>query len=486
MKTMQEIFSAKILNSHIRTEDTTAKERFLGYLFGPAGSLLLNAVLAVYLNVYYTDVMKLTGVWGGSFLVIMPIVTNVLVAVANVLMGRVIDHTKTRQGKARPWLLVAAPLMAISGILLFTVPHASETVQIVWVVLSYNLYYTVAYTIYGMSHNLMVPLSTRNSTQRGQLSVYTQITTVMMSGIVVALVFPAVIMPYLGVDAHRWLLVMSVISIAVLPLELLEYFYTRERVTEEGAEDDEPKPSFLKEAKTIFTDRFMVFTFLYLLIFLVGSSIKNLSLIYYCNYVLGTYNNGITQTLVSVVGGIPMGIGIFAVWPLAKRFGKRNLMMAGFVLYAVGSGVCWLFAKNLPIVLAGQFVKNIGALPASYVFMALFADVLDHLEWKSGFRCDGAAMSIYNIITVMMTGVCSGIFNGLLSASGYVAPYYNQAGTLVAVQTPAVQSTITFAFLGLETLTSLVMIGLLAFMNVEKEIDKKQKEIKARREEKSC
>lgn len=57
----------KLPGSRIRSENVTAKEKWLGYLLGPAGALLLNAVLATYLNVYYTDVLKLTGVWAALF-----------------------------------------------------------------------------------------------------------------------------------------------------------------------------------------------------------------------------------------------------------------------------------------------------------------------------------------------------------------------------------------------------------------------------------
>ena len=63
------------------------------------------------------------------------------------------------------------------------------------------------------------------------------------------------------------------------------------------------------------------------------------------------------------------------------------------------------------IVLIGQFIKNIGGLPCAYVFMALFADNLDHLEWKTGFRSDGTAMSIYNVIAVAAAG--QGSFSGI-------------------------------------------------------------------------
>ena len=473
-----------VFESRIRTEDVSRKEKWFGYLLGPSGALLLNAVLATYLNVYYTDVLNLTGLWGGAFLVVFPIISKVLDAVTNIVMGYVIDCTRTKEGKARPWLLLSAPMVAVTGILLFVVPQSSTGVQAVWVMVSYNLFYSLAYTIFNMSHSLMVPLSTRNSTQRGGLSVFNQIANVMMTGILVALIFPMLIMPAVGVDKGRWVLLMSILSILALPLTLLEYYFTKERVTLEGRQDESAAKTvpFLKQLKAIFTDKYMLIIYAYFFVYTFGTVIKNMSLVYFCNYVLGTYNDGVTQTMISVIGGIPMGIGIFAVWPLAKRFGKRNLTVAGFVLFALGSAICWLFPKNMVIMLVGQFIKNIGGLPCSYVFMALFADVLDHMEWKTGFRSDGVAMSIYNTISVAMVGVCAGIFNGMLAGSGYVAPYYDAAGELVAVQSEAVQGVITFGFVGLETITGAILAVLLLFLNIEKTIGRKQAEIKARNE----
>lgn len=476
----------KLPASRIRSENVTAKEKWLGYLLGPAGALLLNAVLATYLNVYYTDVLKLTGVWGGAFLVVFPIISKIVDAITNVAMGYIIDRTRTKEGKARPWLLLSAPLLAVTGILLFTVPSGSETVQVIWLMVSYNLFYSFAYTIFNMSHNLMVPLSTRDTIQRGSLSVFNQIATIMMSGILVALVFPMVIMPAIGADKSKWIVLMSVLSILALPLTLLEYFFTKERVTLENQGTEEAAIPFRAQLKAIFTNRYMLIIYAYFLIYTFGTSIKNLSLVYFCNYVLGTYNDGITQTLISMIGGIPMGIGIFAVWPLAKKFGKRNVTLVGFILYAIGSAVCWLFPTNMVIMLVGQFIKNIGGLPCSYVFMALFADVLDHVEWRSGIRCDGIAMSVYNIIAVAMVGICTGIFNGMLSQSGYVAPSVVGGVTVAAEQSAAVKSAITFGFVGLEVITGIILAVLLVFLNVEKNIDKEQAEIKARREKGSA
>lgn len=476
------IMDRNVFRSRVRSADVTRGEKWLGYLLGPAGALLLNAVLATYLNVYYTDVLKLTTVWGGAFLVVFPIISKIIDAITNVIMGYVIDRTRTSQGKARPWLLLSAPLLAVTGILLFTVPNGSETVQVVWVMISYNLFYSFAYTIFNMSHNLMVPLSIRDTTQRGGLSVFNQISTIMMSGILVALVFPMVVMPMIGVDKGKWMLLMSILSILALPLTLLEYYFTKERVTEESQAGGEQSIPFAAQLKAIFSDKYMLLIYAYFLIYTAGSSIKNISLPYFCNYVLGSYNDGITQTMVSAIGGIPMGIGIFAVWPLAKKFGKRNVTLVGFILYAIGSALCWMFPHSMVLVLVGQFIKNIGGLPCSYVFMALFADVLDHLEWKTGFRSDGIAMSVYNIIAVTMVGVCTGIFNGWLAGAGYVAPEIVDGVTQAVSQSAAVQNIITFGFVGLEVFTGLILTGLLVFLSVEKDIGKKQAEIKARHE----
>lgn len=496
--TKREKFSAPIFNSRIRSENVESKEKWLGYLLGPCGALLFNALLATYLNIYYTDVLGLSTLGGGLFLVIFPILSKILDACTNILFGYLIDRTKTKQGKARPWLLFSAPLLAISGILLFIVPSQNPIVEAIWVAFSYNLYYSLSFTIYSMSHNLMVPLSTRNINQRGSLAVFNNIAAIMMSGIVVALIFPTFLYPHLGGSAHMWLLVMSIFSLLSLPLTFVEYYNTKERITLEGESTAPKKVPFRLQLKAVFTDRYMVLLLVYFLLYTLTSSLKNMALPYYCNYILGTYSDGKTQTLVSILGGIPMGIGIFAVWPLAKRFGKKNVTAYGFLIYALGSLICYLFPRNLPFVLAGQFIKNIGGLPCAYVFMALFADALDHLEWKNGFRCDGTAMSIYSVIVTAAAGLVTGIFNGCLSLAGYIAPkttsteppltdamqkiLNNSDGTYTAIflQPDSVNNLFIFFFVGLEVFAGILFFFLLQGVDVEKTISRKQAVIRER------
>lgn len=509
--TKENVLSGRVWNSRIRSQNVGSAEKWLGYLVGPCGALLFNAVMATFLNQYYTDVLGLGNVWGGMFLVVFPIVSKILDAITNVLMGYLIDRSKTKQGKARPWLLLSAPLVAATGILLFVVPNGSETLQIVWVMISYNLYYSIAYTMYNMSHNLMVPLSTRNTAQRGVLAVFNNISTIMMSGIVVALIFPMAIMPALQASKQMWIICMSVLSCVSLPLVLVEYYFTKERVTLESQGQKEQKVSYLLQLKAVFSDKYMWLLLGYFMLYTLTSQLKNISLPYYCNYVLGTYMDGKTQTLVSVLGGIPMGIGIFAVWPLAKKFGKKNITVAGFILYALGSAICCIAPENLYIVLVGQFIKNIGGLPCAYVFMALFADALDNLEWKNGFRCDGLAMSVYSVIITAASGIVTGIFNGGISGAGYVAPFTTDAAGLegvlqkiadlgytlqleasalkptadgvytIAVNQPdAVNQMFILFFVGLEAIAGIVFALMLIPVTVEKTVGRKQQIIRER------
>lgn len=511
--TQCKMLSARMFDSRIRSKNVEAKEKWIGYLLGPCGALLINAIIGgTFLNQYWTDVLKIGGLWGGAFLIVFPILSKILDAITNFIMGWIIDRTKSKQGKARPYILLSAILVPLTGILLYAVPNMSVGWQAAWVVISYNLFFSFAYTIYNMSHSMMVPLSTRNSSQRGLLAVFNQVASVMVTGIIAALLFPMLILPMIGSSKTLWIGVMSVICVLMLPLILLEYYYTKERVTEELGKTETVKVPYVMQIKAVFSDKYMVLLLIYCLIYTFGSTLKNTALIYYCNYVLGTYSDGVTQTMISVIGGVPMGIGIFAVWPLAKKFGKKNVSVAGFILYALGSAICWAVPTNMVIVLIGQFIKNIGGLPCAYIFMSLFADSFDHLEWKTGFRSDSLAMSIYSTISVVLIGVGVAILNSCLNSSGYIPPInvgsLAEAETILADngwvpqlgmdaykmaihgtytvgirQSESTLNLISFLFVGLEVFTGAISAILLAFVGVEKTLSRKQTMIRERQKE---
>ncbi|MCM1188494.1 MAG: MFS transporter [bacterium] len=479
MKTLSmPIFNNKAMNSRIRSANVQASERIIGYFFGPAGVILLNGILATYLNVFYTDIIKVGGLWGGLFLTVFPILSKVVDAVTNVIMGQIIDKTQTGQGKARPWMLIGGPIVAISAVLLFLIPNASTTVQVIWIIFSFNLYYSIGYTIYYMSHSMLVPLSTRNVKQRDGLGMLTNMAQSIIPGMFVALLFPAVIIPALGVDQGKWITMIAIFAVVTLPCVMLEYYFTKERVTEEiGTAEEKNTISLGDQIRACFSSKYWIIMMVAMFIIHLTTNLTNTGLVYYCNWVLGTYNDGITQTMVSAIGNAPLGFDILIMWPLVKKFDKRRVMLVGLVVSVVAIFTFMMNPTSMGWVLIMLAVRAFGSLPITYIYMSMLADALDHVEWKAGYRADGFSMSVYTIIFTLTAGIAQGIFNLGLSVFGYVPPAAD--GTWVA-QSQAVQNYFVFTYQGAAAIGMIILFVLFWFYKVEKELPQIQADVIAR------
>lgn len=478
-KTKTRLMDSPLLDSRIKSANTQKSEGFLGYFLGPCLLYMCYyAVAGTYLTQFYTDVLGLAG----GFLIWMPFISKVVDAITNVVMGRIIDNTRTKQGKARPWVLVSGVLIAVAGILLYTVPKASYTVQMIWIVVSYNLFFALAFTIYNMSHALMVPLSTRNTKQRDTLALLTSTGTSMIPGMLVTIILPILInMIGVGAEAQgNWITVMSILSILAIPATLLEYYFTKERVTEDAAAaSEQTSVSFGEQMKACFDDPYWLIVMGFHLTYQIFNFLSTNSMIYYCNWVLGNSVDSGTgnQVLVNVIGQAPLGIGLVALWPLVRKFGKRTVMMYGFGIGAIGSLIVLLCPGNMGAVLGGLFIKSIGALP-TYVMAAQLAESLDHIEWKNGFRADGFSASVYSIIITVAGGIGQSILIGGISHFGYIAP----ANTAEIIQQPdAVKTFFNWCFVGIPMIGYLIGSLLMIPFDVEGKIPQISADLTARR-----
>lgn len=517
MNNKKTLLDNKIFNSQIKSPRVGLKEMIIGYFLGPAGAFLLNAIFSSYLNTYYTDVLGISG----TFLYLMPLFSAIVVAITNFLFGIIIERTRTSRGKGRPYLILGAILLAITGICLVFIPsNIPEVAKLIWIAISYNLYYAFGFAIYSNAHNLMIPLSTRNSQKRATLSTFTNMSSMFMTGVIGGFVFPSLIMSNIGVSQNLWILVFSICSILAFPFTMLEYYFTKERITEENillglVEDRIPLKN---QIKAVFKDRYWLLMMTYFILFYLGSCLRNASMNYYCNWVIGKeYSDGITMTLLNIIGGIPMAVGLLFIGPLQKKMSKRTLILSGFILYAIGSVITfcvpyiWKEQQNqyvirIIVVLIGQFIKNIGSVPCVYIILALFSDVLDHVEWRSGFRCDGFSMSLYTIIFTIFPMISNAVLNMGITAIGYKVPlsagsledlaaienaYQGQIQTIkenadgtftIALnQSEGIVNFFNFTMIGIEIITATLIIIVLFFLTVEKNIKKENEEILLRK-----
>lgn len=449
----------KFFDSRVSSEKVGKKEKYLGHFLGPVSVILMNSILSNYLNVYYTDVLAISGIWGGVFIGAFPVVAKMLDVLTFIYMGRVVDQTRSRQGKARPWIFLSAPLVVVSMILLFVVPVGNENVTAVWIFLSYTMFYAVAYTMYSTAHTLLVPLATHDEEERSRLSLVAN-TPNMAAGSLIAILFPCLVVPMIGVDRSAWTGVMLAVAAAAFPMVLTEYFFTRERVTEaDKGERKEKTVSLRRQFQCCLKSRSWVLLMVYLIMIQIVNAMFSAGTFYYCNWVLGHYNDGYTQALFYALGQAPLGIGILACTPVCKRFGKRNAMMGGFALSFLGVVICLLDPRNLILVLAGQFIRTIGLIPSNFMISSLLGDALDDVEQVSGERCDGFSSSVFNCIITMASGVALCIFNYGITYFGYQAP----TAAVTPVQNTGVQSFMIFCVTGVQAVAYPVILVLLAF-----------------------
>ncbi|MBS5065019.1 MAG: MFS transporter [Hungatella hathewayi] len=480
-------FEHPLVRTKITSANVKTREMVLGYFLGPFCAFISNAIFGSYLNRYYSDVIGWTDTGRyGAFSAFLPMISVIFVIIGNLVVGRLIDNTRTPQGKARPYLLLSAPLVVIAIALLFLTPReGSPAMQMVWIAISYNLYYAVAYPFFYTAHSSMVALSTRNSNHRGMLATCSNASGVAAVGIGASILVPMLLQSFLFVEHEgvidraasyqNWRLVMIVLCIVTFLGIMLEYYFTRERITEENVKLDirEEKLPMMKQLKACVNNRYWWIIILYFLLFQFGGLVKNGSMSYYCRWmfegIAGEASAGAAMGTLGLIGGIPTAVGMALAWPIANKLGKQRAVTAGLAISVVGGLVSFLDVHNFVIVCIGVILKGIGSIPAMYVTLALLSDVLDHLEAKNGFRSDGFTMSVYGAIMVGMTGLGNGIINALLTASGYDAA--------AAVQNSGVQTMLVVCYLGIELACYAVIVFMMGFLKVEKHIKEDQEMI---------
>ena len=338
-------FSKPSLNTRVKSDTVRGSERWIGFFLGPAlVATLYAAVSGSYLNTFYTDVLQLSPVAGGLFLSLMPVVSKIIDAITNIIMGRIVDNTTCVQGKARPWILLSGPLMAIAAVLMFAVPRGNVLITAVWVVFSYNLFFSISYTMYNLSNVVTISLSTRDNKQRDTLSMAASMGINMVPGAILAVVFPSFILPFIGVDQNKWILVMGILALLAIPGVLFQYYFTRERVTEEVragvAEEEKVEAVPLgKQIKACLSSKYWVLIIIALIIYRFYENWQTTAMHYYANWVLGTYNDGRTLTILNIIGQAMLGPGVLILWPLVKKFNKQKVYVLGCVIALIVSSL---------------------------------------------------------------------------------------------------------------------------------------------------
>ena len=523
-KTKKSFFETRLMASRIKSRTVSLfPEAGLGYLLGPILALIGNGVINIWLIQYWDKVLGYES-WAPLFETLLPIISAIIIVIGNIFVGRLMERKPTLAGKARPLILLGMPFILVAMLVLFLVPFPGAAVEgannmnggilaSIFVAVGYNLYYAFAWPIYYTSHSALVNLSTRDGGKRGLLGtaiMAAQLAAAGVSGMAGGFLVDILgllpkyeytkayiaLHPELGdvtftnsfkeITANnlienvdyttaitraqansKWTILMIVMIVALILGCLLEYFFTRERITEEAiknaeatgtdGENNVKKVTMGQQIKICMKDKFwwllMIFWFLYQF----GGMMKNNSMSFFSQALTG---GATVSSIINTVGAIPTALGMVIVWPLAAKLTKSKTIALGGIVAALSGAAafaCLAFYGNTPAVtgisVASFCIKALGTAPAMYISIALMANVLDHQEAVHGVRTDGFTMAVYGSIMVAMSGVCNGIIVGLNAAfpSGEAYRFIN-----------------TFLSFGVEAICYLIIAVMFVFMGVEK------------------
>ncbi len=429
------LFEKPLLSTKVKSANVKLPEMLFGYFIGPFGALLASGLFTSFLNRYWTDILFANYKVGGElpssinlFLTLLPLLSAILIVAGNLIAGQLIERTKTRAGKARPWILLSSVLLGVACIVMFIVPMGNGTdtpvLTMALTAIAYNLYYSIAYPLYNTANSTLIPVSTRNSNQRGLLASFANFAAVGVMG-AGGMVFPMIISWFLGgwetPNKDAWTIAFVAIGVVTFLFTVLQYYFTRERVTEESMHIktvSKEKISVKKQLKAVASDKFWWIIIIFYLLFQFGGMFKNLSITYFCSdqfsgTAIGGEDGSGAMAIINILGAVPMAVAMAFIWPLSAKFGKRIVVLIGCVTATVGGVIAGIIPDNFYLVAVGVALKSLGSAPACYMILAMIADVLDHIEAKRGYRCDGLTMSIYSSLMAASTPIATGIFNAI-------------------------------------------------------------------------
>ena len=474
---MKDVFERTLLKTRIRSANVKPVESLLGYLVGPFCAMLANGIFTTYLTRYFRDVLFAEELVAGSpmaaavesFLTIFPILSAILIVIGNLVAGQLVEKTRTKAGKARPWILLSSVLLAVSCVLIFIQPVDDPVFKMVWLAIAYNLYYAVAFPLYNTANSTLTPLSTRNSKQRSVLASFVNMALLGAVG-AGSMVFPFLlglfIQPGTALAAQKatWLVFFIIVAVITFFGTVMQYYFTRERVTEEMGAHEAGKPAerigTKKQAKAIAGDAFFWIIIVFYFLYQFSGAIRNTSLNFYAELLATpTLTTDSITGVYGIIGAVPMALAVFFVAPLCNKFGKRTMCVIGMAVGVVGGVLAGIFYDNMVLSCVGVALKCLGSAPAGYMILAMIADMLDHLEAKCGFRCDGLVMSLYSSIMIASTPVAQGITSALVGTG--------EAGCVIA-------------YIWIETVCYGLGAVILLFFGVEKYLEGDRKTVLAR------
>ena len=430
----------------------------IGYGAGDIAGNCVYALLTAFMMIYLTDTI------GMSMGVVSTLIalSKVFDGVTDFFFGRMIDKTKTKMGKARPWMLWPYIGCAITLVACFSIPTSwGQTAQYIFFFLSYTLLNAVFFTANNIAYASLTALITKNTSERVQIGSFRFIFAFATKIVIEAVTIFAV--GWLGGGVVGWRMIAIIYAIVGLITNTYSVFSVKElpEADEEMDEEreEEHKLTFLKSFKLLLKNKYYVIICCSYILTQLYASVIGMGT-YYTKYIMG--NEEIFSTI-SLAINITMVVALTILpYVIKKMGGMYKLNIFGYIIAALGRVGVMVggYMGNLPLMLAFTAVSTIGIAPLQGDLNALIACCSEHTTLTTGHRLEGMMYSCSSLGIKLGGALGTAICGWMLDAAGYIEN--------AAVQTASTVSMLQFLYLWMPIILNAAVGFLLVFLRVEK------------------
>ena len=434
----------------------------VGYGSGVIAGNVVYALLSAFVMIFLTDTVGMNAGIVGTLIA----VSKLFDGISDIFFGSLIDKTKSKMGKARPWMLYGYFGCAVCLVAIFCIPaDVSPTAQYAWFFIAYTLLNAGFYTANNIAYSALTALITRNNHERVQMGsirfMFAFGTSMLIQTITVGMV------AHFGGGAAAWRTVAIIYAIVGVISNTLSVMSVKELSPEELAAGEETKPDEGTTEKYTLIDAFglLIRNKYYLMIcaayilMQIYTATLNMG-IYYMTYVLKNAN---LLGVFSWAINIPMIIGLLFTPSLVARFGGMyRLNLTGYTLGTLGRlGVVIAgYIGSVPLMLACTAIAAIGMSPLQGDMNALIATCSEYTYLTHGKRVDGTMYSCTSLGTKLGGGIGTALAGWLLALSGYVGGAAEQSASCINM--------LHIMYLWMPMIFNLLITLLLTRLNVEK------------------
>lgn len=383
----------------------------IAYGCGDTACNVVFGMISTLLTLFYTDYAGISVVTVGMVMLI----SRVFDGTSDVIMGFLVNRTKSKWGKARPWIIWMAVPYCIAAVALFTVPQTSDTLQFWYIFITYNLCTTVLYTAINVPYGTLSTMMTRASHERDLLSIFRM--SMAPIGRIIAVTFTMPVVKLFGDDQAAWVKAMSMWAVIALIMLIVCFAKCKETVQFEAVQAQ--KVPLGKNLKALLTNQYFWAALILWTVTCVHGTIVGTSLPYYCKYIF--HNDSWMYSVLYLAEAGTLVLGAMCCPLLLRRFGKRNMSLVGAVVAVVAHAALLLNPTSFSWALGTSIVRALGEAPLTAVVFGMMGDVIEFGQWKSHIRQEALIFGGGSLGFKIGTGVTSAVITSLLNQAGYLS-----------------------------------------------------------------